>query len=114
MHDLRPLADIQTDIAAAARHLDDLAAERRQSHAARRAGIVADFDSGLSRAAIAAKWGIGRGQVAAILHKAGRTERTRCALGLSDGQRGDFHRLLRMGVRSRLARVIVLALRPSS
>jgi hypothetical protein len=104
----RPLADIEADIAAAARHLAELAAERRRLHERRRAGIVADFDAGLARAAIAARWGIAYGLVAAILHRARRTERTRSARGLDPGQRADYQRLLRMGVRTRLARAIAL------
>ncbi len=112
MHDLapavRPLADIQTDIAATARHLADLEAERRRSRLLRRAGIVIDFDAGLSRAAIARKWDVPYGYVAAVLHKARRTERSRCAIGLDLPQRADYQRLVRAGVRKRLARVIAL------
>jgi hypothetical protein len=108
MDALRPLARIQADIAAAARHLLDLEAERRRTRAARRAGIVVDFDAGLSRAAIAAKWDVPYGQVAAILHKARRTEHTRRAVGLDLAQRADYERLVRAGVRTRLARVIAL------
>lgn len=108
MDALRPLDDIQADIAAAARHLSDLAAERRRSREVRNAGIVADFDSGLGRAAIAAKWGVPYGRVAAILHKARRTERTRRAAGLDLAQRADYERLVRARVPTRLARVIAL------
>lgn len=104
----RPLPDIQADIANATLQLARLAHERRGARAARRLGIVADFDDGLSRAAIAAKWGVDYGQVADILHKAGRTERTRRALGLSDSQRADYQRLLRQGVSSMIARAIAL------
>ena len=104
----RPLADIQTDIAATARQLADLEVERRRTRLLRRAGIVVDFDAGLSRAAIAAKWEVPYGYVAAILHKARRTERSRCAIGLDLPQRADYHRLVRAGVRKRLARVIAL------
>lgn len=104
----RPLPAIQADIAAALSLLDELAQERRRSRAARRAAIVADFDAGLARTAIAAKWGVPYGFVAAILHKAQRTERTRRAQGLSDSQRADYQRLLRQGVRSRIARAIAL------
>ena len=109
---VRPLADIQADIAAAARQLADLEAERRRTRRVRRAGIVRDFDAGLSRAAIADKWGVPYGHVAAILHKARRTERTRRAIGLERPQKADYDRLVRAGVRTRLARVI--ALRASS
>jgi hypothetical protein len=104
----RPLSDIQADIAAATLHLARLGHERRRARVARRLGIVADFDGGLSRAAIAAKWGVDYGQVAAVLHKAGRSERTRRAIGLNDSQRVDYHRLLRQGVSSMIARAIAL------
>ncbi len=105
---VRPLADIQTDIAATARHLADLEAERRRTREVRSAGIVADFDAGLGRAAIAAKWDVPYGYVAAVLHKARRTELTRHAVGLDLPQRADYQRLVRAGVRKRLARVIAL------
>jgi len=104
----RPLPDIQADIATTTLLLARLARERRRACVARRLGIVADFDAGLGRAAIAAKWGVGYGQVATVLHKAGRNERTRRALGLSDSQRADYDRLIRQGVRSRIARAIAL------
>ena len=60
---VRPLADILADIAAAERQLADLETERRHTRLMRRAGIVIDFDAGLSRAAIAAKWGVPYGHV---------------------------------------------------
>jgi hypothetical protein len=105
---VRPLADIQADIAAAARYLSDLETERRRTRLVRSAGIVTDFDAGLSRAAIADKWGVPYGHVAAILHKARRTERTRRAVGLDTAQRADYDRLVRQRVPTRLARVIAL------
>jgi len=105
---VRPLADILADIAATARQLADLEVERRRTRLVRRAGIVGDFDAGLSRAAIADKWGVPYGHVAAILHKARRTERTRRAIGLERPQKADYDRLVRAGVGTRLARVIAL------
>src|SRR6185437_10279260 len=105
---VRPLTDIQADIAAAARHLSDLEAERRRTRLVRSAGIVTDFDAGLSRAAIADKWGVPYGHVAAILHKARRTERTRRAIGLELPQKADYDRMVRAGVHTRLARLIAL------
>jgi hypothetical protein len=104
----RPLPAIQADIATALAMLGALEQERRHSRAARRAGIVADFDAGLARTAIAARWGVPYNYVAAILYKARRTERTRRAHGLSLSQRADYQRLLRQGVRSRIARAIAL------
>ena len=108
MDALRPLADIQADIAAAAQHLSELEAERRRTREVRSAGIVADFDAGLARAAIAAKWGVAYPVVAAILHRARRTERARRARGLDLAQRADYERLVRAGVCTRLARAIAL------
>jgi hypothetical protein len=102
------MADILADIAAAERLVADLADERRVTRLLRRACIVTDFDAGLSRAAIAAKWRVPYGHVAAILHKAGRTERTRRAIGLDLAQRADYERLIRAGVRTRVARAIAL------
>lgn len=104
----RPLPDIQADIATTTRLLARLAQERRRARVARRLGIVADFDGGLNRAAIAAKWGVDYGQVAAVLHKARRSEFTRRALGLTDSQRADYNRLVRQGVRTVIARAIAL------
>ena len=57
---------------------------------------------------IAAKWGVPYGHVAAILHKARRTERTRRAIGLELPQKADYDRLVRAGVHTRLARLIAL------
>ena len=104
----RPLPAIQADIAAAEARLAALAEERRRTRAGRRAGIVADFDQGFSRTAVAEKWGVDYAYVAQVLWKAGRTERTRSALGLSDSQRADYDRLVRQGVRTRIARAIAL------
>jgi len=108
MDALRSLADIQADIAATAQHLSELETERRRIREVRSAGIVADFDAGLARAAIAAKWGVEYRLVAAVLHKARRTERSRRARGLDLAQRADYERLVRQGVRTRLARAIAL------
>jgi hypothetical protein len=108
MDDLRSLADIQADIAAAARRLSDLEAERRHTRETRTARVVADFDAGLARSDIAARWGLAYGRVSAILYQAGRTERTRSVRGLDAAQRVDFDRLVRQGVRTRLARAIAL------
>lgn len=105
---LRPLADIQAEIAAALRRLADLEAERRRTRAVLGAAIVADFDAGLGRAAIAARWRLDYGRVGAILHKAGRTERARRAAGLDPAQRADYERLIGHRVPSRLARAIAL------
>jgi len=105
---VRPLADILADTAAAERQLADLETERRLTRLMRRAGIVIDFDAGLSRTAIAAKWGVPYGHVAAILHKARRTERTRRAIGLELPQKADYDRMVRAGVHTRLARLIAL------
>jgi hypothetical protein len=108
----RPVAAIQADIAAAALRLAELESERSLSRAARRNGIVADFDSGMARRDIAAKWQVGYGCVSAVLHQAGRTERTRCARGLTPEQRAQYDKLLRLRVASVLARSIACAIAP--
>ena len=110
MHSLRPLPAIQAEIAAASSRLAELGREKTRFQANRRAGIVADFDAGLRRAEIAAKWGVRYGYVAAVLHLARRTERTRRARGLSPAQRADYDRLVRRGVSTALARRIALVL----
>jgi len=114
MSSLRPLPDIQAEIAAAALRLRELGREKTRIRANRRAGIVADFDAGLRRAEIAAKWGVRYGHVSAVLHRAGRTERTRRARGLTPEQRADYDRLIRQGVSTALARRIALVLRVPS
>jgi hypothetical protein len=114
MPSFRPLPEIDAEMAAAARRLAELGREKTRIRAVRRAGIVADFDGGLRRAEIAAKWGVEYGHVAAILHRAGRTERTRRARGLSHVQRVEYQRLVRQGVSTVLSRAIALALRDPS
>ncbi len=59
-----------------------------------------------SRAAIAAKWGVGYGHVAVVLHRAGRTERTRRARDLTPAQRRHSEIALLGGASSALARRI--------
>jgi hypothetical protein len=106
---MRSLRDIQNDIAAAAGTLAALEKERDEARAGRQLGIVADFDAGLARAAIAGKWGVDYGYVAGVLHKAGRTEKTRRAKDLTRAQRHHYEIALRGGASSALARRIAEA-----
>ena len=106
---MRRLREIQDDIAAAAVTLAALEKERDEMRAARQLGIVADFDAGLARAAIAEKWDIDYGYVAGVLHKAGRTEKTRRAKDLTGAQRRHYELALRAGAPSALARRIAEA-----
>lgn len=106
---MRPMREIQDDIAAASARLAALATERDQARAVRQLGIVADFDAGLSRAAIAAKWQVEYGYVAGVLHKARRTEKTRRARDLTPAQRRHYAIALRGGASSALARRIAEA-----
>ena len=92
---MRSLREIQNDIASLALTLAALEKERDEARAVRQLGIVADFDAGLARAAIAAKWGVDYGYVAGVLHKAGRTEKTRRAKDLTCAQRLDYEIALR-------------------
>jgi len=103
---MRRLPEIQRDIAAAAMTLAALEKERAAARAARQRGIVADFDAGLARAAIAARWEVDYGYVAGILHKAGRTEKTRRAKDLTPVQRRHYEIALLGGASSTLARRI--------
>lgn len=107
---MRSLREIQHEIAAAAGWLAALEKEREEARLARQLGIVADFDAGLSRAAIAAKWGVDYGYVAGVLHKARRTERTRRAKDLTPAQRRHYEIALRSGASAVLARRIAEAL----
>jgi hypothetical protein len=106
---VRSLREIQREIAAVAGRLAALEKERDEARLARLRGIVADFDAGLSRAAISAKWGVDYGYVAGVLHKAGRTERTRRARDLTLAQRRHYEIALRSGASAALARRIAEA-----
>ena len=106
---MRRLREIQDDIAAAAVTLAALEKERDEMRAVRQLGIVADFDAGLARTAIAVKWGVDYGYVAGVLHKAGRTEKTRRAKDLTPDQRRHYESALRGGASSALARRIAEA-----
>jgi hypothetical protein len=106
---MRALREIQADIAAAAEGLAALEKERDAARAMRQLGIVADFDAGLPRASIAAKWEVDYGYVAGVLHKAKRTEKTRRARDLTLAQRRHYEIALRGGASSALARRIAEA-----
>jgi hypothetical protein len=103
---VRRLREIQDAIAAAALTLAALEKERDEMRAARQLGIVADFDAGLARTAIAEKWDVDYGYVAGVLHKARRTEKTRRAKDLTLAQRRHYEIALRGGASSALARRI--------
>lgn len=105
----RPVTEICAEIDAAQARLGALRRERAASLAARRAAIVAAFDKGAPRIEIVARFGVGYGALAALLHRAGRSERQRRAIDLSRAQRAHYERLVRQGVRSRLAHVIAQA-----
>jgi hypothetical protein len=113
MSSLRPLPEIQADIAAAAQRLTELQNERALVWAGRRGGIVADFDAGLARPEIAAKWRVDYSYVAAILHRAGRTGRRRDRSNLTPEQRTHYDKLLRLRVASGLARAIAVTVVPT-
>lgn len=112
MSSLRPLSHIQADIADTARRLAELETERTRTRTARRAGIVADFDAGMARADIAAKWEVDYAYVASVLHQAARTERTRRRKGLSPTQRVHYDKLVRLGIAGTLAGSIARAIAP--
>jgi hypothetical protein len=109
MAERRPLAAIARDIDAATDRLTKLRAEHAAALVARRADIVKAFDDGASRHQICEAFEVEYTLVASVLHRAGRTEEQRRAIGLHPGQRADYERLVRQGVKSRLARVIAQA-----
>lgn len=106
---MRRLREIQDDIASMAAALAALEKERDAARVVLRLGIVADFDAGLARAAIAEKWGVDYGYVAGVLHKARRTEKTRRAKDLTVAQRRHYELALLGGASSALARRIAEA-----
>ena len=112
MSTVRSLADLQAEIARAARQLGELEAERDRCRALRRAAILADFDAGLGQAELAAKWQVSYGAVASMLNKAGRSQRARRRLALTAAQRRHYDRLLEMGVRGALAQSIARLVAP--
>ncbi len=103
---MRSLREIQDDIAAAAVTLAALEKERGEARAARQLGIVADFDAGLGRAAIAEKWQVDYGYVAGVLHKAAARRRRGVRRTLTLAQRRHYEIALRGGASSALARRI--------
>lgn len=100
---------LDAEIAEYARRLAEAEAARTLAVAERRLGIVVDFDNGMRRAAIAHKWRVSYGTVAAVLHRAGRSEKTRRAHGLDPEQRRHYAAALAAGTPSVLARRIAEA-----
>lgn len=106
---MRTLDEIRAELAVAAHQLRELQQERDRLRTERYFGIIADFDAGLGREAIAEKWEVSYGQVGNILHKAGRSEKSRHAIGLTAEQRQHYDSALRGGVSPQLARRIAEA-----
>lgn len=103
---------IKAEIAATNTRLAQLEVEYAEAVDARRCAIIKAFDDGARRAQIVAAYGITYKALSAILHKAGRTEKQRQALGLSPKQEAEYQRLTRAGVSSRAARNIARTLAP--
>jgi hypothetical protein len=106
---MRALAELDREIDATQDRLTKLLAERATAIVARRGAIIKAFDEGASRQQICDAFDVEYSLVASVLHRAGRTEDQRRAIDLKPAQRADYERLLRQGVRSRLARVIAQA-----
>lgn len=105
---MRTLADINADITATASKLTELEVELKAAYEARRTAVLQDFDAGMSRPDLCAKHAISYATLSNILFKGKRTERYRQALDLKPEARVAYNRLLRQGMRSRLARSIAL------
>lgn len=103
------IAAIDREIDVTIDRLTKLRAERAAAVVTRRDAVIKAFDDGASRSQIAAAFDVPDSLVASVLHRAGRTEDQRRAIGLMPAQRADYERLVRQGVKSRLARVIAQA-----
>ncbi|MCF8534086.1 MAG: hypothetical protein K9G48_13845 [Reyranella sp.] len=77
---MRPVADIDADIASTKAALRKLHGERREAIRARATPIVADFDAGKDIAEIAKARELGYSTVQGILYRAGRTQGGRTAI----------------------------------
>lgn len=103
---MRTLADINAEIIATAAKLTALEQELKAAYEARRTAVLKDFDAGMSRSDLCKTHAITYGSLSGILFKGKRTERYRRALDLKPEAQVAYNRLLRQGVRSRLARSI--------
>ncbi len=77
---MRPVSEIDADIATTEAKLRALHEERRQTMRARIDVIVADFDAGMDIAEISEARKLGYSVVQGILYRAGRTEGGRTAI----------------------------------
>lgn len=77
---MRDLADIDRDITATARRLNELHAERQDVRQAQIDAAIRCFDAGRGTRQIALDLGMNKNTVAGILWRAGRTERGRSTL----------------------------------
>ncbi len=107
--DTATIAQIDAEIDAATDLLTKLRARRAVAVVTRRDAIIKAFDDGGARAQIVEAFGGTYQDIADILHKAGRNERQRRAIGLGPRQRADYERLIRQGVKSSIASVIAKA-----
>jgi hypothetical protein len=107
---MRTLATIQLEIGLAEARLKQLRAERARFIADRRTQVLKEFDGGASRSQLIDRYGLTYSGLASLLNAAGRHERQRRSLGLTDAQAVEYRRLIRGGVPSRTARNIAIAL----
>ena len=110
---MRTLLDIQEERAAVRVRLAELEDEYRAFVERRNAGIVADFDAGMSRAELVAKWQTSYSQIGSALNSRGRSNKKRATRPFVDfrdqlplAQRAHFDRLLRGKVPFAAARQI--------
>lgn len=85
---MRPVADIDADIAATEAKLRALHAERRGAFKARSSLIVAEFDGGKDIADISEARGMSYSTVQGILFRAGRTQTGRMVMRARLGLEG--------------------------
>lgn len=77
---MRTLAQIDADITATARRLNDLHAERQDVRQAQIDAVIRNFDAGLGSLQIARMLDMNKNTVVGILWRSGRTEKARSTL----------------------------------
>lgn len=107
---MRTLTDIDADITATAKRLVELETERKQTDAARKAAILADFDAGMSRKDLCAKHDILLSSLGTLLWNNNRSTKTQALAGLTPAEQVIFRKAQASGVKGAVARRIAQAI----
>lgn len=113
----RGLPEIEADLAKVRAEKDTiidreakLMAERGEAIGRRNGAAIKAFDDGGTRAQICAAYDLEYEQLNTILQRAGRNEKFRLTLGMTDVQKHRFEQAVRRGIGKRAARSLVLAI----